>query len=628
MCGIVGVHYFDRAREVSVAELDRMNAAIVHRGPDDAGTAVFGHSGIGMRRLSIIDLGGGHQPIFSPSGQQAIVFNGEAFNYRERRAELEAAGEHFQTHSDTEVVLHLYLRHGDDFLHRINGMYGLAIWDATRERLLLARDRIGIKPLYYYRDAEKLVYASEIKAILAHPGVRAGLAAERLPLYLRYGFTPAPGTLFEGIHKLPPGHLLSIENGRLEVRQYWDVSYADKLTGTEDEIAEELYALLQSSVRYRMIADVPLGAFLSGGMDSSSIVHLMRELGTETINTYNIGYGRAFAEHDESSEAREIAAHYQTNHHEILAQPDIRALFPQLMRSMDEPIADSSFVVTYLVSRLARESVTVILSGVGGDELFGGYRRYYNVSMNRLWHRLPGPLRRYLIAPLVSALPADRNNRLLNYFRLAKGFVAAAELPADRHYQETVSILGRDVLAHADRHADVLADPYRQALENCDATELLDRILYFDLKTSLPEQLLLLTDKMSMACSLEVRVPYLDYRVVEFAARIPTGMKIRGRSLRHIQRRAFHGRLPQSVLERRKRGFGAPIGAWLRGDLREMLGDLLAPARLTQQGLFDPRQVGALIDAHMKLRIDGTDAILALLSFQLWYEAYISRPGA
>jgi len=628
MCGIVGVHYFDRAREVSVAELDRMNAAIVHRGPDDGGTAVFGHSGIGMRRLSIIDLGGGHQPIFSPSGQQAIVFNGEAFNYRERRAELEAAGDHFTTHSDTEVVLHLYLRHGDDFLHRINGMYGLAIWDGARDRLLLARDRIGIKPVYYYRDAEKLVYASEIKAILAHPGVRAGLAAEQLPVYLRYGFTPAPATLFAGIHKLPPGHLLSIENGQVEVRQYWDVSYADKLTGSEDEIAEELYALLQSSVRYRMIADVPLGAFLSGGMDSSSIVHLMRELGTENINTYNIGYGRAFAEHDESSEAREIATHYQTNHHEILAQPDIRALFPTLMRSMDEPIADSSFVVTYLVSRLARESVTVILSGVGGDELFGGYRRYYNVALNRLWHRIPGPLRRHVIAPLVGALPADRNNRLLNYFRLAKGFVAAAELPADRHYQETVSILGRDVLAHANRHADALADPYHQALQNCDATDLLDRILYFDLKTSLPEQLLLLTDKMSMACSLEVRVPYLDYRVVEFAARIPTSMKIRGRSLRHIQRQAFRGRLPQSVLERRKRGFGAPIGAWLRGDLREMLGDLLAPARLTQQGLFDPRQVGALIDAHMKMRIDGTDALLALLSFQLWYEAYISRAGS
>jgi len=623
MCGIVGVHYFDRSRTVSEAELDAMNATIVHRGPDDAGTATFGHSGIGMRRLSIIDLGGGHQPIYSPSRRQAIVFNGEAYNYRERRAELEATGTRFATHSDTEVVLHLYLAHGDAFLDRLNGMYGLAIWDAERERLLLARDRIGIKPLYYYRDAEKLVYASEIKAILAHPGVRAELATEHLPLYLRYGFTPAPASLFRGIHKLPPGHLLSVEDGEVAIRQYWNVSYRDKLTGSSDEIAEELYALLKSSVSYRMIADVPLGAFLSGGMDSSSIVHMMRDLGTPDISTYNIGYGSAFAEHDESSEAREIAAHYQTDHHEILAEPDVRELFPSLIRGMDEPIADSSFVVTYLVSRLARESVTVILSGVGGDELFGGYRRYFNVELNRLWHRIPTPLRRHLLAPAIGALPADRNNRLLNYFRLAKGFVRAAELPAEQHYHETVSILGRDVLSGARETGGAGVDPFTTALGECDATDLLDRIMYFDLKTSLPEQLLLLTDKMSMACSLEVRVPYLDYRVVEFAARIPTQLKIRGRTLRHIQRHTFRDRLPASVLSRRKRGFGAPIGAWLRGDLREMIGDLLGEARLREQGLFDPAAVRTLIDAHMKMRIDGTDAILALLTFQLWYDAYL-----
>lgn len=623
MCGIVGVHYFDRSHQVSEAELDVMNATIVHRGPDDAGTATFGCSGIGMRRLSIIDLGGGHQPIFSPSGRQAIVFNGEAYNYRERRAELEASGATFTTHSDTEVVLHLYLAHGDDFVQRLNGMYGLAIWDADRERLLLARDRIGIKPLYYFQDAEKLVYASEIKAILAHPAVRAELATEHLPLYLRYGFTPAPASLFRGIHKLPPGHLLTVESGKLAIRQYWDVSYQDKLTGSEDDIAEELYALLKSSVNYRMIADVPLGAFLSGGMDSSSIVHLMRDLGTHDIRTYNIGYGRSFAEHDESSEAREIAAHYETDHHEILAEPDVRELFPALIRGMDEPIADSSFVVTYLVSRLARESVTVILSGVGGDELFGGYRRYFNIELNRLWHRIPAPLRRHVLTPLIGALPADRNNRLLNYFRLAKGFVGAAEKPPQQHYHETIGILARDVLADDDGPGGTSFDPFLATLEACDASDLLDRILYFDLKTSLPEQLLLLTDKMSMACSLEVRVPYLDYRVVEFAARIPTNLKIQGRTLRHIQRHAFRDRLPASVLSRRKRGFGAPIGAWLRGELREMIGDLLSESRLREQGLIDPKAVSTLVDSHMKMRTDGTDAILALLTFQLWHDAYL-----
>ena len=372
-----------------------------------------------------------------------------------------------------------------------------------------------------------------------------------------------------------------------------------------------------------MIADVPLGAFLSGGMDSSSIVHMMRDLGTNDIRTYNIGYGADFAEHDESSEAREIAVHYQTDHHEILARPDVKDLFPALIQSLDEPIADSSFVVTYLVSKLARESVTVILSGVGGDELFGGYRRYLNVALNRLWKRIPGPLRRRVLAPLISALPADRNNRLLNYFRLAKGFAQAAELPAGAHYQQTISILGPDILQNSSVASSSAVDPFEAALADCDAADLLDQLMYFDLKTTLPEQLLLLTDKMSMACSLEVSVPYLDHRVVEFAARIPVDIKIRQTKLRHIQRHAFRKRLPPSVLERRKRGFGAPVGAWLRSDLRDMIEDLLGHPSLQKQGLFDPVGVRKLIDDHNKMRIDGTDGILALLTFQLWHASYI-----
>ena len=623
MCGIVGVHYFDPARRVSAEELTVMNDAIVHRGPDDQGIACFGHSGIGMRRLSIIDLGGGHQPIFSDDRQQAIVFNGEAFNFKERRAELEQAGHSFGTHSDTEVVLQLYLRYGDAFLEKLNGMYGLAIWDERQRRLLLARDRIGIKPLYYYHDHEKLVYGSEIKSILAHPGVRAELEPAHLGLYLKYGFTPVPYTLFKGIHKLPPAHLLVTTDRHFEVRPYWDVSYRDKFTGSAERIAEELYDLLVSSVRYRMIADVPLGAFLSGGVDSSSIVHMMRDVGTTDINTYNIGYGARYAEHDESAEARAVARHYGTRHHEILVEPDVQSLFPQLIRHMDEPIADSSFVVTYLVSKLARESVKVILSGVGGDEIFGGYRRYQQVALNRLWHSIPASIRHYCITPLLEALPADRNHRLLNYFRLAKGFACAAELPAERHYEQMISIVSgiecKPLAAGAGPQ-----DPYAGLLANCDAEHLLDRIMYFDLKTSLPEQLLLLTDKMSMACSLEVRVPYLDYRVVEFAARIPVDLKVRGRQQRYIQKRSFQNRLPDEVLNRRKRGFGAPVGAWLRGELRPMIEDLLHPDRLQRQGLFEPHAVRRIVDDHMHKRSDGADALLALLTFQIWHQEFLA----
>lgn len=623
MCGIVGVHYFDRERRVETRVLEAMTDAIVHRGPDDRGHAVFGHTGFGMRRLSIIDLGGGHQPIYAPDRRQAIVFNGEAFNYREQRAALEQRGHAFQTHSDTEVVLALYREYGDRFIEHVNGMFGLAIWDATRDRLLLARDRIGIKPLYYYRQGDLLVYGSEIKSLLAHPDVRAELEPAHLDLYLKYGFTPAPHTLFKHIYKLPPGHLLLADATGCEVRPYWTLSYRDKLRGDADSVAEELYELLQSSVRYRMIADVPLGAFLSGGLDSSSIVHMMRELGTQDLRTYNIGYGRRFAEHDESGEAREIATHYGTEHHEILAEPDVQSMFPRLIRFMDEPIADSSFVVTYLVSQLARESVKVILSGVGGDELFGGYRRYRQIELNRLWHRVPGPLRRGVLLPLLRALPADRNNRLLNYFRLAKGFAQSAELPAEQHYAQMISILPADIRAAGTRTAVAPPDPFTELLASADADDLLDRIMYFDLKTSLPEQLLLLTDKMSMACSLEVRTPYLDYRVVEFAARVPVDLKLKGSNLRYIQKHAFRARLPDAVLNRRKRGFGAPIGAWLRGDLRPLLDDLVSADRLRQQGLFDPLAVRALIDDHMQRRADRTDALLALLTFQIWHHEFL-----
>lgn len=602
-----------------------MTDTIVHRGPDDEGFATFDHVGIGMRRLSIIDLPGGHQPIYSENKEHAIVFNGEAYNYREQRNELAGKGATFRTNSDTEVVLQSYVTHGEAFLERINGMFGLAIWDAARRRLLVARDRIGIKPLYYYTDSEKLVFASEIKAIVAHPGVNAELAPEILPLYLKYGFTPAPATLLKGIRKLRPGHMLVVEGSTVAEHRYWQLNHAPKLTSSEDEVAEGLYELLRSSVRYRMIADVPLGAFLSGGVDSSSIVHMMRDLGTKDIRTYNIGYGANFAEHDESADAREVSGHYATHHHEILAEPNVRELFPRLIHMMDEPIADSSFVVTHLVSQLAAESVKVILSGVGGDELFGGYRRYLNVRMNNLWQRIPDAIRSGFLNPLIGALPADRNNRLLNYFRLAKGFAEAANRPPLEHYEDMITVLPDSIRSATPSACSGSDDPYETIMGECGSTEPLDRIMYFDLLTSLPEQLLLLTDKMSMACSLEVRVPYLDHRVVEYAARIPASMKIKGWNLRFIQKHAFRNRLPAAVLNRRKRGFGAPIGAWLRGDLRVMLEDLLSKSYLSRQGVFDPGAVRLLIDNHLSKRIDGTDALLALLTFQLWHESLPAR---
>lgn len=625
MCGIVGVYYFDPQRVVTKAELITMADRMVHRGPDDAGYHVSGNIGLGMRRLSIIDLSGGHQPIYTVDRSKIIVFNGEVYNFQEERAELEKRGHTFTTHTDTEVVLHLYVEYGRGlFLDRTNGMYGLAIWDETTRELTIARDRLGIKPVYYYRDDEKLVFASEIRVILTHPGVRTELDMEGLSAYLRYGFTPTPYTLFRCIRKLPPAYLMRVRGQVVELEEYWRLSYRDKLTAPEEVIKGELYELLRSAVRYQMIADVPLGAFLSGGFDSSGIVHLMSEQSPAPVNTYSIGFGAGFDAYNELEAAAGFARDYRTNHHEILVTPDVVDLFPKLIASLDEPVADSSFLVTYLVAKLARETVKVILSGVGGDELFGGYRRYLNVSLDRYVKAIPAWLRRGVLQPVLDRLPADRNSRILNYFRLAKAYVGSANLPIDQQYLSYTSLFSGDALLQTQGACPDIGAAH---LDACDAAEPLDRIMYYDLKMSLPDQLLMLTDKMTMATSIEARVPYLDHRVVEYAARIPTHMKVSHMQLRYIQKLAFRGRLPDYVYAQRKKGFGAPIGVWVRQQLEPMVRDLLGPERLREQGLFEPAGVSALIDTHFRREADNTDSILALLAFQVWCQQYGFLPA-
>lgn len=420
MCGIVGVVHFERARAVAGEDLRAMADRIVHRGPDDHGYHVQGHVGIGMRRLSIIDLGGGHQPMVTPDGRMTIVFNGELYNYREEAAGLRAAGYPLSTQSDTEVVLGLYATHGRDSLARLNGMYGFAIHDQQEDRLLLVRDRLGVKPVYYYRDADKLVFASEIKAILAYPGVRAELDLEMVPVYFKHGYVPAPRTLFRNIFKLPPAHALEVVGGRVQIAPYWRLSFADKLRLGEDAVLERMGGLLDSAVAMQMVADVPLGAFLSGGLDSSGIVHLMRASGADVVNTYSIGFEAGYAMHDESADAARFAADYRTNHHAIVARPDVADLMPRLVAQLDEPLADSSFVVTYLVAELAAQSVKVILSGVGGDEIFSGYRRYLFATLDTYAERLPAAVRQRFLPWLTRYLPADRGSTVLNVLRLAK----------------------------------------------------------------------------------------------------------------------------------------------------------------------------------------------------------------
>ncbi|MEZ4745644.1 MAG: asparagine synthase (glutamine-hydrolyzing) [Calditrichia bacterium] len=624
MCGIVGIYHFDTEKHVEQPILKRMNDAIEHRGPDDEGFFTQFNVGLAMRRLSIIDLSGGHQPIFSEDQQKVIVFNGEVYNFVDHRPKLVEKGYKFQTKTDTEVVLNMYQEHGLDFVKQLNGMFGLAIWDNSEKQLVLARDHIGIKPLYYYRDDEKVVFASEIKAILQHPDVKAELDMQGLSAFLKYGFTPAPFTMFKNIHKIPPAHFMRIRGRDIQITKYWDVAYRDKMTGSEEQIGEQLYDLLKSAVNYQLVSDVPLGAFLSGGIDSSGIVHLMKEIGTKTINTYCIGFGEGFDSYNELESASRFAKDYGTNHHEILVRPDVVDLFPKLIGHLDEPLADSSFLVTYLVSKLARETVTVILSGVGGDELFGGYRRYLNVQMNKYVKLMPVWFRRNVVKPMVNRLPVDRNSTVLNYFRLAKAYFNTADMALQQQYGEYTSVFKDDFRSQLALENRDVPDFYDQYFDGCDSDELLDKIMYFDLKTSLPEQLLMLSDKMTMTVSLEGRVPYLDYRVVEFAARIPSNLKLNGFKLRHIQKQIFRNKFPDYVFEQKKKGFGAPVGVWIREELRDMCYDLLGSSYIQKQGIFNPKIVQETLDDHFGMKEDYTDNLLALIAFQIWYEQYLA----
>lgn len=622
MCGIVGIYHFDSEHPVSEADLQAMADRIVHRGPDDAGYYVEANVGIGIRRLSVIDIGGGHQPIYTPDGRHVIVFNGEVYNFQEEREKLKRRGHVFGTHTDTEVVLHLYAEYGLGFTDHLNGMFGLAIWDRTERELIIVRDRIGIKPLYYYRDDRKLLFASEIKAILAYPGIRAELDLEGLGAYLRYGFTPPPYTLFKGIRKLAPAHRLTLRGRTVDEAEYWRLSYSAKFTESELELKERLYDLLADSVRRQMIADVPLGAFLSGGIDSSGIVHLMREIASGPVSTYSIGFGEGYEAYNELDAANRFARDYHTAQHEIVVQPEVTSLFPKLVAALDEPVADSSFLVTYLVAKLARETVTVILSGVGGDELFGGYRRYLNVTLNRYLRLVPRWIRTGMIEPLLARLPVDRNSPILNVFRLARAYCATADLPVAEQYGRYTQLINSEFARELAPRSAAVEDYYSRHFRECGSDNLLDKLTYFDLKMSLPEQLLMLTDKMTMAVSLEARVPYLDHRVVEFSAKLPAHMKVKGTKLRYLQKETFRGRLPDYVYAQRKKGFGAPVGVWLRRELRDLVESVFGASYLKSQGIFSPASVRRLVDDHFSQRQDNTDQLLALAAFQLWFRNY------
>jgi asparagine synthase (glutamine-hydrolysing) len=624
MCGIYGYLRLDD-NAVDEAVVAAMGSRVVHRGPDDEGRYANGACAIGMRRLSIIDLEGGHQPLSNEDGTLWLVANGEIYNFRELRRELAAQGHRFKTGSDCEAILHAYEQYGDDFVARLNGMFAFALWDSRRGRLLVARDRLGVKPLYLRRGPSSLAFASEAKSLLALPDSSVELDPVALHCYLSLGYVPAPHCLFKGIEKLPPASMIVAEGNRQEIRRYWRISSRIEDGVAEDEWIERVRHGLGNAVRMQMVSDVPLGAFLSGGIDSSAVVANMAAHSDRPVKTYAIGFegGKADAFYNELPYARRVSERFGTEHQEIIVRPDVAALLPRLIWHMDEPIADTAFVTTYLVSEFARRDVTVILSGVGGDELFGGYRRYLGEHYQQYFEMLPGWVRRTAVA-VSGSLPSDRHSALLNISRLARGFLAGSELPFEERYKSYVEVFGdREI----DRLIRVRAlqrpDAIRQAFGFAGGKDALNRMLAVDAETQLPDDLLLLTDKMSMATSLECRVPFLDHELVEMAASMPESVKLRGGRLKHVLKQALAPMLPEDILHRKKRGFGAPMGAWLRDDLAPLRETLLSETAVRSRGFLDPGSVRQLIQEHEQNRIDGTDRIMALLNLEVWARVYL-----
>jgi asparagine synthase (glutamine-hydrolysing) len=626
VCGIYGIFQLD-GEPADAALMPVMGRVIVHRGPDDEGHHADGPCAIGMRRLSIIDLAGGHQPLSNSDGTLWLVCNGEIYNFRELRRELVTLGHVFKTASDSEVILHSYAQYGDDFIHRLNGMFAFALWDSRSQRLILGRDRLGIKPIYLYRDARRIAFASEAKTLLALPGVSAQIDRDALPSYLSLGYVAAPQSIFRGIGKLPPASVLLVERGRVDERRYWRVpAVIDRSVG-DDEWAGRIRARLDEAVRMQMVSDVPIGAFLSGGIDSSTVVGLMARHSDQPIRTYAIGFGGTAADdfYNELPYARRVADLFHAQHHEILVRPDVVSLLPRLLWHMDEPLSDTAFITTYLVSEFARRDVTVILSGVGGDELFGGYRRYLGNHYQAYFDRLPGWARRAASA-LGERMPSDRHSPLLNFSRLAKGFLTAAGMPFEERYLAYVQVFSvPEVQALLRSGGAAPPDKIAAAFRDAGGVDALNRMLAVDAETQLPDDLLMLTDKMSMATSLECRVPLLDHELVELAATMPEGVKIRGGKLKHAMKEAVSGLLPQDILERKKRGFGTPMGAWLKDDLAPLVRGLLSEAVVNTRDLFHFQEVRKLIAAHEANRIDGTDRLLALINLEIWSRIYLDR---
>jgi asparagine synthase (glutamine-hydrolysing) len=624
MCGVSGIYEYKSHKRVDQQSLADMLQVLHHRGPDDAGVFFDKDIALGMRRLSIIDLHGGKQPISNEDGSITTVFNGEIYNYQSLREELEGRGHRLRTASDTEVIVHLYEDFGEECVQHLRGMFGFAVWDARKRRLLLARDRLGIKPLYYTQVGGRLIFGSEIKAILQHPSVQILLNREGLNNFLSLKYVPAPQTMFEGILALPPGFLLTCDENGVKIRRYWDLSFANHRSEDvrEETYAEQLEALLRESVKLHLTSDVPFGAFLSGGVDSSTIVALMSQFLSGPVKTYSVGFEGHGEKFSELPYARLVAEKFQTDHHEVFIRPShLVDLAQKVVWHLDQPLAEHATLANYMVAELASRDVKMVLTGEGGDELFAGYARYSGERLSPFFQRIPKAakslalaasshlpgLRRQKLALYALSQPEEAT-RFVNWFPLFNSEMKQALLSEDLKD----SLRGHDV-----------DSVFGQHLACTDASAPLNRMLYVDTKLWLPDLLLARGDKMSMAVSLEARVPLLDHKLVEFAATLPENLKVKGLVRKYLLKKVSRRWLPSEIIDRKKQGFPMPSSLWLRKEARSFVRDVLSPSALRRRGLFDPIFVGKLIEQHESGFADYGALLWGLMSVELWQNVFM-----
>ena len=625
MCGIVG--FVKKEGSIDRSILERMNAAIIHRGPDDDGFYVDHNAALGMRRLSIIDLAGGKQPIHNADKTKWIVFNGEIYNYQELRNGLEERGHELYTHSDTEAIIHLFDEYGPDCLEHLRGMFALAIWDSTDKSLFIARDRVGKKPLLYSHQTNgDLIFGSEFAALLQHPDVSREIDLEAIDSYMSFLCIPAPMTAFKQIRKLEPGHWMRWKDGAIETKRYWQPDFSKKIKITEEEAIVETTRILRESTKLRMISEVPLGAFLSGGVDSSMVVALMAQESSQPVKTFSIGFEEQ--DYSELKYAKLVAEHVGAEYHEFIVRPNAMEVLPTLVEHYGEPYADSSAIPTYYVAKETRQHVTVALNGDGGDESFAGYERYAAMRIAETYHRLPKPLRKAFIEMPVSLLPTSEMKR--SRFRDAKRFLQAANLPKTERYFRWMSTFDRPA------KSEIYTSDFSEAVSSANAagyletwfaqangSGTLDATLLTDQMTYLPNDLLVKVDIATMANSLEARSPFLDHKLIEFAASLPESLKMRRFETKSLLKKAAARLVPKEVIYRRKMGFGVPIGNWFRNEMKDFVREVLLSEKSLKRGIVKPEMIEKYVNEHLNAERDHSFQLWTLLMLELWFQRFI-----